>query len=48
MFTTTTWRAPDPDNPTLMLHLADGLWIDLEKATAELANLMLRRRPRPA
>jgi len=30
MFTTTTWRAPDPDNPTLMLHLADGLWIDLD------------------
>lgn len=30
MFTTTTWRAPDPDDPEKVMHLGDGIWIDLD------------------
>ena len=30
MFITTTWHAPDPDNTDAMLHLADGVWVDID------------------
>ena len=33
MFITTTWHAPDPDNTDAMLHLADGIWIDIDAST---------------
>lgn len=32
MFITTTWHAPDPDNvgEQVMLHLASGVWVDID------------------
>lgn len=30
MFTSTTWRTPDPSDPGRRLHLADGIWLDLD------------------
>ena len=30
MFITTTWHAPDPDNAEAMLHLASGVWMDID------------------
>lgn len=30
MYITTTWRAPDPNNPESYLHLAGGIWIDID------------------
>lgn len=36
MFITTTWHAPDPqhpDNASAMLHLADGVWVDIDAST---------------
>lgn len=30
MFASTTWRSPDPDDPSRWMHLADGIWIDID------------------
>lgn len=30
MFIATTWHAPDPNNVEAILHLADGVWIDID------------------
>lgn len=37
MYITTTWRAPDPDKPEKNLHLAGGVWIDIDAENIMLA-----------
>lgn len=41
MFITTTWRAPDPDNPDKNLHLAGGVWIDIDAPDIAMAVVAL-------
>ncbi len=42
MYITTTWRAPDPDNPEKNLHLAGGIWIDIDQTDIADAVLALK------
>jgi hypothetical protein len=43
MFTTTTWRAPDPGNPERTLHWSSGIWIDLDASEIEIAVAALNQ-----